>query len=237
MKVVICVPRKNDYGRRDDIWDWVRPWIESYHPDWPIFEGTADESEADGWSMATARNDAARQAGDWDVAIFQDGDTITKPQALRDAVIMAATSDKIVVAGDMRMTMDKVSSDEIMAGGLWFPRPDGQHSKENCALNSCYGEPASGSVVIGRKLFDDIGGYLEPLKGWGYEDLVFMTSAFIWGGGVTWVPNSMLLHLWHERSRLTEDSHRNYQIWRTLHEISTRENKRELAVEYLRGIA
>lgn len=233
LNIAICVPRKADQGRRDEIWRWVRhEWLEVHH-DWPIYEGTSD---TDPWSMAAARNDAARQAGDWDVAVFQDSDTITHPDALRQAVIQAATCDKLVVAGDMRMTMDRVSSDEILRRGYWFPRPDGHHSKSNCEDNTCYGEPASGSVVIGRKLFDAIGGFCEPLRGWGYEDLVFMTCAHLFGDGVAWTPNSMLLHFHHEKSRLTEDSQRNYDIWQHLHELGKFENKRELATAYLKEI-
>jgi hypothetical protein len=233
LRVVICVPRKPDGGRRDDVWTFVWAWMHRHHPDWPIYEGTSD---TDPWSMAAARNDAARQAGDWDVAVFQDSDTITRPDALEEAVYKAATSNKIWVAGDMRMTMDERSSNDILAQRFWFPRPDGHHSKDNCEPNTCYAEPASGSVVIGRPLFDAIGGYCEPLRAWGWEDLVFMTCAYIFGGGAAWVPSSMLLHFWHPRSRLTEDSYRNHQIWQDLHEISLLANKRELATTYLRQI-
>lgn len=244
MRVVICVPRKPDGGRRDEIWKWVRhQWFEVHH-EWPVYEGY---SETEPWSMAAARNDAARKAdrngqNPWDVAIFADADTICHPQPLGSAVYAAACNNKLIVAGDMRMTMDKVSSDEIMWGGnarssgLWFPRPDGRHTKFGCDDNTCYAEPASGMVVIGRELYDAIGGYPEFMVGWGFEDLVFMTCAHIFGDGEMWIPNSMLLHFWHERSRLTDDSHRNHQIWQDLHKIASMENKRELATTYLENL-
>lgn len=235
MRTVICVPRKPDGGRRDMIWEFVRDWM-AFHNELPIYEGYSDTEP---WSMAAARNDAARKAdkfGHWDVAIFQDADTLTHPKCLELAVHMAATQNKLIVAGDMRMTMDKVSSDEILSGGLWFPRPDGRHTKSNCDDNTCYAEPASGSVVIRRSLYDAIGGYPEFMVDWGFEDLVFMTCAHIWGDGEAWVPQSMLLHLWHEKSRLSEHSHRNYEIWQRLHEIAGMANKRDLAIAYLHSL-
>lgn len=239
MKIVICVPRKDDGGRRDEIWAWVREWLDHRHPEWSIYEGHADESDPARWSMAAARNDAARQAGDWDVAVFVDADTFVHPDALEKAVYMAATQNKLIVAGDMRMTLDKPSSDEIMdPQGWWFPRPDGRHSKSNCEDNTCYGEPSSGVVAIRRSLYDAIGGYPEFMAGWGFEDLVFMTCAHVYGDGEAWVPNSMMLHLWHPRSRLTEDSHLNHEIWLRLHEIASMKvaNKVDLATHYLKEL-
>lgn len=233
MRVVILVPRREDHGRRDKIWLWVRAWLQQHHPDWPIYEGRDD---GDVFSMAKARNNAARAAGDWDVAVIVDADTIAHPDAVQAAVTYAHHSQKLVVAGDMRMRVDETSSNRIMEGGLWFPRPEGEvHPKSNCIREMCYGEPSSGVIAIGRPLWEATGGYVERLKGYGSEDLVFITQCCVVGDGMDWVRNNMLLHLWHPRTPLTDDTTFNTTVWRKLHRLSCI-NKAE-AKDYLRTLA
>jgi hypothetical protein len=237
MRVVILVPRQSDGGRRDAIWQWVRHnWLEKYHPDWPIYEGT-DDSEV--FSMAAARNNAAELADrfqkPWDVAIIVDADTIAHPAAVEMAAERAYTSSKMWIAGDMRMRMDQKSSDRIMSGGLWFPRPEGiRHPKGNVIDEMCYGEPSSGVFAIGRPLWDATGGYFESLRGWGWEDLTFITQCCIVGKGIDWIRDSMLLHFYHERTPLTTDTDRNHGIWKRLHELSCA--NKGAAMDYLREL-
>lgn len=232
MRVVILVPRREDGGRRDQIWEWVRYWLVQHHPDWPIFEGTDDD---DVFSMATARNNAARAAGEWDVAVIVDADTIAEPTAIEAAVLAARTSRKIWLAGDVRMRMDETSSDRILSGGPWFPRPEGErHPKGNVIDETCYGEPSSGVFAIGRPLWDAAGGYLESLQGWGWEDLVFITQCYVVGDGMDWVRNSTLLHFYHDRTPLTTDTKRNKHVWDQLHNLSRR--NKPAAMDYLRTL-
>lgn len=233
MRVVILAPRCPDFGRRDEIWNWVRNWYERQHG-WPIYEGF-DTSTGDVFSMATARNDAARRAGDWDVAVIVDADTIAEPGAVVLAAEQARSTRKLWVAGDMRMRMDKTSSDRILNGGLWFPRPEGErHPKGNVINDMCYGEPSSGVLAIGRPLWEATGGYVEALKGWGWEDLTFITQCYVVGDGMDWVRNSMLLHFYHERTPLTADTSANKTVWRRLHQLSCRD--KHAAMEYLREL-
>lgn len=237
MRVVILVPRRPDGGRRDTIWNWVRhQWIERHHPDWPIYEGT-DNGEV--FSMAKARNNAAAAADiyaePWDVAVVIDSDTIAHPEAVLAAVEQAHTTRKMWVAGDMRMRMDRTSSDRIMGGGLWLPRPEGErHPKGNVLDEMCYGEPSSGVFAIGRPLWDATGGYLDSLQGWGWEDLVFITQCYVVDGAMDWVRDSMLLHLYHERTPLTADTKDNKKVWQQLHRLSCLD--KPAAMEYLRGL-
>lgn len=232
MRVVVLVPRRPDGGRRDAIWAWVREWLERQHPDWAVYEGT---DVGDVFSMSTARNNAARDAGDWDVAVILDADTIAAPGAVEQAVLQAHTTRKLVVAGDTRMRMDKTSSDRILAGGHWFPRPEGaRHPKGNVIDETCYGEPSSGVLAIGRPLWDATGGYLESLHGWGWEDLAFITQCYVVGDGMDWVRDSMLLHFYHDRTPLTADTGHNKQVWLNLHRLSCRD--KNAAKDYLRSI-
>lgn len=234
LKVAFLVPRRPDHGRRDRIWVWVRNWLTTHHPEWPIVEGYDEVNDT--FSMALARNNAARAAGDWDVGVLVDSDTIAHPDAVRAAVTKAAGSRKIVVAGDMRMRMDQTSSDRILQGGLWFARPEGErHPKSNVLDDMCYGEPSSGVIAIGRELWDASGGYVESLQGWGWEDLVFITQCYVVGDGMDWVRNNMLLHFWHDRTPITDDTSHNKQVWLRLHDLSRRNNKTG-AKAYLRQL-
>lgn len=231
MRVVVLVPRREDNGRRDHIWHYVRTWLIAHHPDYEIFEGY-DDGEV--FSMAKARNDASRRAGDWDTAIILDSDTIAPPDVLEAAVQRASLSLNLVVAGDIRMCMDKPSTDRILAGGPWFPRPDGRLAKTGTgASDNIYAEPSSGVMCVSRRLWDRTGGYIECLKGWGYEDLAFMAQCNIFGDGTIWQPDGILLHFWHERTRITEDCHRNHQVWEDLSSIASLTNAWDLAAKYL----
>lgn len=230
-RVVFLVPRRADGGRRDEIWSWMRRhWLPRHHPAWSVCEGTDDGRV---FSMAKARNNAARAASDWDVAVIIDSDTIAEPDAIRQAVEMAQQTNKMVVAGDVRMRMDKTSTDRILNGGLWFPRPEGKHPKTGVLPDTIYGEPSSGVIAISRGLWDATGGYVENMKGWGWEDLVFITQCFVAGDGIAWVPDSILLHLYHDRPALTHDTNRNKMMHTEFHHISCRD--KEKAKEYLRA--
>jgi len=232
MKVAVLVPRREDHGRRDEIWAWVKGWMRAHHPDWPIYEGRDDDGEV--FSMAKARNDAARMAGDWDVGLIMDADTVGPPDVVEDAVRRARHSLNLVVAGDTRMCMDVDSSDRIMRQGVWFPRPDGCLPKTGTgASDSIYGEPSSGVMAISRRLWDATGGYVESLAGWGYEDLVFLAQANLFGDGVMWMPRGILLHFWHPRSRLTDDTDRNHRVWQEIGALACHANARDLVRDYL----
>jgi len=232
VRAVVLVPRRADHGRRDMIWKHVRKWLQQNHPEWEIFEGHDDGPV---FSLSKARNDAARKAGSWDVAVILDSDTIAEPEVLKDAVIRASMSTRLWIAGDIRMCLSKKSSDQILHGGLWFPRPDG-HLPKNGANESIYGEPSSSVMAVSRELWDAVGGYVESMQGYGYEDLVFLTSCNIFGDGVSWIPDSIMYHFWHEKSRLTDDTERNYKIWKQLDGIARNQNARQVAKIYLESL-
>jgi hypothetical protein len=205
VKTVALVPLRLS-PTRQPVWDFVRGWIDRNYR-LPVF--TAD-SDGPVFSPGAARNAAARVAGDWDVALFHDCDTIAHPDAVAQAVDMAATSQRMVVAGDAHMYCDRPSSARIMASGNpSFARPI------TFDEHGIYEKPCSGVFAVSRRLFDRVGGYLE-VPGWGYEDLIFLQACGIWGDGNTWVPGHITLHMWHEPSPRTDDTATNKKIWQTL---------------------
>ncbi len=178
------------------------------HYDFPVY---CADSVSRVFSPAEARNNAAQMAGNWDVAIFHDADTIAHPEAVAQAVDIAAHSMQMVVAGDSHMYCDQASSARIMRSGIpMFPRP------AEFGINGIYERPCSGVFAVHRKVFDKVGGYVETLQGWGYEDLVFLQMCGIFAAGNTWVPGHITLHMWHPESPRNSETTRNKAVWQTL---------------------
>ena len=224
MRTVILTPFRATAGR-DVVWQWVQGWIADNYP-MPLFVGDTPGP----FSPSAARNHAAKLAGDWDVAVIHDGDTIAHPEAVQQAVDMAAHSMQMVVAGDSHMYVDQASSARIMrSNNAAFARPItfDQHG--------IYERPCSGVFAVNRDVFEAVGGYVESLHGWGYEDLVFLQSCGIFAGGNTWVPGHITLHMWHPESPRNSETTRNKAVWQQL-TAYRRRSDRSGAREYLRGL-
>lgn len=189
------------------IWDWVRRWINTNY-DLPLF---SSDSPGDVFSPSAARNRAARLAGDWDVAVFHDSDTIAHPDAVAQAIDKASNSMQMVVAADSHMYCDRISSQRIMeSGDPAFARPN------TFDEHGIYAKPCSGVFAVNRDLFERVGGYVETLTGWGYEDLVFLQMCGIFGDGNTWIDGHITLHLWHPPADRDMDTQFNKTVWQTL---------------------
>lgn len=230
---MICAPRPPQDNRRDEIWKWVRgEWLERHFP-YPIFEGVAV-------GAGNARNQAAREAGDWDVCLFNDADTIAHPQAVAAAIDRAAGSMQIVIAADSHMYMSEESSNRIMAGDLFMPRPYKVDQKS--VYRGVVDRPCSGVFAVSRKLWDATGGYIELMEADGAEDQAFMEQARIFGDGITHIHGHMTYHCWHppgpDRYQTPSPNHRrNHQIWLTLARMSRyRHAKRAEARQYLASL-
>lgn len=225
MKTVILTPYRPTPDRQP-IWDFVREWI-AVHYGYPVFEADCDGFP---FSSAQARNKAARLAGDWDVAIVHDADTIAHPEAIRYAVAEAQASMRMVFAGDSHMYCDPMSSQRIMqTGDASFPRPVSFDDR------GIYPKPSGGIFAVNRKLWDRVGGYVESLVAWGFEDLCFLQCAGIFGDGHAYVPGHITLHLWHPPLTESADTRFNEHVWQTLTQYRVRRDQ-DGARHYLAGL-
>ena len=228
MRTVILTPFRPSTANEQRLrnWLWVQNWIRDNYP-YPIFQA---DSPGEVFSPAAARNTAARLAGEWDVAVFHDSDTIAHPDAVAQAVDLAANSMQMVVAGDSHMYCDPTSSERIIrSGSPAFARP---HTFDEHGI---YAKPCSGVFAVNRDLWEKTGGYVETLKGWGYEDLVYLQCCGIFGGGNTWIPGHITLHLWHPPSERNRDTESNKQVWQTLTRYRQRRD-RTGAAKYLASL-
>ncbi|OBY33478.1 galactosyltransferase-related protein [Mycolicibacter kumamotonensis] len=192
MRVVILVPRRGDGGRRDELWCFVEGWLRRHHRDWMIYEG---DSEPGTFNRGAARNNAARSAGEWDVAVFHDADNISDPQMLEAAVRRAHETGGCVFPYSAYMYLDQFSSDRLMQEGNFFVAPQ----TEDWAVMH---DHASGVMALSRKAYDQVGGFAE-LRGWGYEDDVMAVMLRTFTAGIEYMQGSAM-HLWHPRG-LTVD--------------------------------
>lgn len=225
MKVVVLVPYRAA-PEREKSWGFVRQWITSNYG-YDIWVADCDGTP---FSSAQARNRAAALAGDWDVAVIHDADTIAHPEAVRYAVAEASASLRMVFAGDSHMYCDPISSQRIMlSGNPGFARPVTFDER------GVYPRPSGGVLAVSRTLWDATGGYLNSLTAWGFEDLVFLQCAGLFGEGHSYIPGHITLHLWHPPLPETVETRFNERIWRELTEFRIARNI-DGAKHYLAGL-
>jgi hypothetical protein len=189
VNTVILVPRRSDGGHRDRLWDFCRKWWLNNHPDWPIIEGASPDGP---FNRSAAINDAARQAGAWDVAVVLDTDVIVNPECVQVAVNTAATSGRMVITHRERVDLSRRGTEQVLAGyrGPWRTRT---------MVERVWGSSDSSCVAIPRTLWDEVGGFDERFVGWGYEDTAFVITCERATGPVVKLDGEVF-HLWHKRA-------------------------------------
>jgi hypothetical protein len=187
-RVVVLVPRRAGDPMRDRVWEFVKA---KWAAHWPVYEGHHDDGP---FNAAAARNMAAKVAGEWDVAIFADADTIPRSfDDVKRAVTLAANSGAFVRPYRRYVNMDEAVSQSVLAGAPLpaTPRRPAQWLDGAKMLTDAQG----GIAVVPRDLYDRVGGYDERFRGWGSEDTAFALACTVMGGfkqtdGEVW-------HLWH----------------------------------------
>lgn len=228
MEVVVLVPfYAGECEWRQRSWNVVRKHISRNHPSWDI---TTSHLVPPGrfFPIAKARNDCARAAGDWDIAVFWDSDTLVHPDCVREAVTAAQDSPLTQwIASDAQIYMDELSTQRYLEDQVMFPYPRGNRMQP-FGKEGIYRRPCSGVFVVHRQLWEATGGYVQSLGGNdSHEDLVFLQCARIFGDGTRWI-QGMQLHLWHPPA--PRENGRNHRLWQDLARI----NQKDMARSALR---
>lgn len=189
MKVVVLVPRRADAGWRDHLWGWVRDRWRREHPEWSIHEGW-HPAELGPFNRSAGVNAAAREAGDWDVAVIADSDTFADAAQVRQAVDVALVDRQITFAYDRYCYLNRAGTKKVIEGfqGNWWP------FVEWTMTGTC-----SNLVVVPRSLWDAVGGFDEGFVGWGMEDVGFSLACQAIGGGMRRISGDVW-HLHHNPS-------------------------------------
>lgn len=194
MRTVFLVPRRSDGGHRDTLWEYAKARWERYFPDIPIFEG---HHEGGSFNRSAAINEAAKRAGPWDLGIVIDSDVMLSVSQARAAIERAAETGK-VTWGHRRWrgfheswTERWVREKRDLGPELNRDEMDLYVERTNPLSWSCF-------IVIPRAVFDDMGGFDERFRGWGFEDMAFQSLVTgLYGHERI---DGDLIHLWHPRS-------------------------------------
>jgi hypothetical protein len=194
VKVVTLVPWRGEDELREQSWDIVRPYLERFG--WRIYLGDREGP----WSRGAAINAAARDAGNWDVAVIADADTIP-PEGLDAAVVTALRSGGGVRPHDhlYRLT----PSGSIAAANRGTAALEPRHIERE--------HPGGGFLIVAREGWDRVGGFDERFVGWGHEDSSLNIQLLL---KADWdrIPGEAH-HLWHpEPERKTVNYRRNRQL-------------------------
>ncbi len=180
-RAVILVPRRAGNPRRDRLWEFTQAsWATM---GLPIIEGH-DEGDHP-FSAALARNRAAVEAGDWEVAVFVDADTVMPDYGpVREGIALAHKTNDFVRPFRQYWMTDEAGADTYMERGT---RPTGRPLRDS--------QIHGGVNIIPRGLWDRVGGYDERFRGWGYEDAAIEVVAKALGGFQQL--RGEVYHLWH----------------------------------------
>lgn len=188
-EVVVLVPWRGGDPDREAAWEYVRPHLEKLN--YPIFEG----DRVGPWNRSAAVNAAARSAGDWDVAVVADSDTVDDLSAITRAVKLAAQTGGAVVPWNRRVKLDSTGIDWLKCGrGGRTPIDRTDRTSPTLSVDM-----RGGTIVVSRRAWDVIGGFDEGFTEWGFEDVAFRTAVRTLTR-LDEIP-STCFHLWHPHAR------------------------------------
>ena len=152
MDVVTLVPWRPGDANRERWWAFVRPHLEFLG--YPIFLGDSEGP----WARAAALNSASRAAGEWEIALVADADTVLDPTAVSRTLKRVRWTRGAARPHDHRFMLNRRASKKFVQTGEILPEHLGSDA------------PGGGALVVHREAFERVGGYDEQFVGWGYED-------------------------------------------------------------------
>jgi len=184
--IPVLVPRRGDNGRRDQLWRYLKkhfwaPMADKYQ----VIEGPQPFGP---FNRSQAINNAARIAGNWDVAVVADGDSWVPPAQLDEAVRRARRNNKVVSAFTELWELSEDASNRIIARQAPPQTPVKPEKRQMNHRSIC--------LVIPRVVFEAVGGFDEAYRGWGAEDDAFWHAVKLVAGEPERVTGKAY-HLYH----------------------------------------
>lgn len=186
--IPVLVPRRSDHGWRDQLWKHITTHQWDTLAGYRVVEGHHDTGL---FNRSAAINQAARDAGNWDVCVIADADTWVPPHQLDQAVSTARATGRLTAAFTSVVELSETFTHAILDGSDWVAA---------FGLDTIRTQPLvtqSSMLAVPRILFDRCGGFDEAFVGWGGEDGAFWCAASILGGKPERI-DGHAYHLWHE---------------------------------------
>lgn len=182
---VVAVPFRPDNGHRDQLFTHLK------HNYWTQigFELLVGHHTTGLFNRAKAINTALDC--DWDYAVIADADTWVPPTQLREAIATATATGRLVAAFNAVVELSHTSTTDILAGTTSLAGPFTADRIRTRDL-----ETQSSMLVIGRDLWDRVGGLDEKFEGWGGEDNAFWRACALHAGEPKRITGNAY-HLWH----------------------------------------
>ncbi len=105
------VPFSSEEPSRIIAWDAERSWWQKEYRI-AIFVG---ESDLVLFNMSLARNRASEKAGNWDVAVILDADTLVSPMQVKTGVMIALESGAVVYPYTERWELDNQGTKKFLS--------------------------------------------------------------------------------------------------------------------------
>jgi len=170
---VILIPWRA--GRPDRVAAFYKTYTEQWQPlGLPVYLG---DSRHDRFHRGASRNAAARDAGNWDVALIADADVMLFRENIKEALKQALVYDRVVFPHDRYQSL----------------RRDGRPYQTSTAPTN------GGALAISRDAWELVQGYDERFAGWGYEDAALRTATETLLGMPIRLPGFMR-ELFHEKT-------------------------------------
>jgi hypothetical protein len=200
MDCVVLVPRRPKPWR-NALWRNVRRQVEE-ELGWSIVEGAS----ADGpFNRSAAVNQAAADAGAWDAAVILDADTVPDFDLVRQAVELAAGAGGLVLPHTEFRSLSRRATKAVLSGEVEPAQAPTRWTTR---------ETKSSCLCLGRGLWQEVGGFDERFRGWGFEDAAFFAACSALAG-VSRLEGPVH-HLWHPRSAEKDTRSPQYQANRQL---------------------
>lgn len=222
-RVVALVPFTSDEQSRIVIWEALQSWWQK-NLGLPIFVGESDPSM---FNMSLARNRAAKKAGDWDVAVILDADTLISAQQVKKGIDLALETGAVVYPYTERWELDSKGTRMFLddPSSRWW-----QHASMH------KWEHFGGCIIVTRELWDLVRGFDPGFVGWGHEDGAFLAACTTLSGQQFKRVKGKVIHLEHKPSPIKNPAHPTYLANRKRMARYTQATKQPNAKELIRGL-
>lgn len=187
-RTVLLVPFSSDDQSRILIWRHVQSWL-AQTLDYPLYIGEHYPDKPGTYNLSLARNVAAQKAGDWDVAVIHDADTVINPQQIKDGVDTAWETGAVTYPYTERWELDYTGTKMLLS--------DETSNWQQHMTQYTQNQPLGGCIIVRRDLWELVRGFDTCFVGWGHEDGAFAIACQVLSGKLLRRIPGKSLHLEH----------------------------------------